>query len=266
MKGILHEGLKIVESILCLVNRKIGEIFHVVRQPDRLQWGRWFIRRVIADYLLDVVELGPSVWRGMPAKSPEWRKAWSTNKLLVLLDDLLGWTSEEEVDVDVTTSRDVTQDPFLLILVVWNDWWLSICVSEEQSHKFIRFVGFNKDKRMHASKLFTSIAIIKFSLILRRPHWPSTFTKCKATFSLAETVYAVWWHGHIDLSVLVLHHKCLVERINKLLIICGTFKREREWFVLELEADHIQSVLIWNISLFNNILRNLKSCGISSIL
>jgi hypothetical protein len=71
----------------------------------------------------------------MPSKSPEGRKAWSTDYSLVLRNNFFCGSFEEEVNVDTSTSSDVAQSTFTTILIL-EDRRLSICISKINSKIF----------------------------------------------------------------------------------------------------------------------------------
>lgn len=71
----------------------------------------------------------------METESPEWRKFWKSDELLVIGDDFLGGSFEEEIYVQVATSSDVAQN--CILLVVADDWCLRVGTSEEDSQELV---------------------------------------------------------------------------------------------------------------------------------
>ena len=90
--------------------------------------------------------------RCVPSESPEWWKRWESDHALVVSNNFLGSALEEEEDLEVTTSGDVTESASTII-VKNKDWRLSIGIPEENTHEFFWVLGLNKSKWMNSISL-----------------------------------------------------------------------------------------------------------------
>ena len=106
----------------------------------------------------------------MESHGPEWWHLWQSNKFLIFRDDFLSRSSEEEINIKVTASRDITED--MLAISIGHNWRLGIGVSEEDAKELGRITGLDEAEWMHTLKLPSSSTIIKLSFIFRWPHGP----------------------------------------------------------------------------------------------
>jgi len=74
---------------------------------------------------------------------------------LVVSDDLLGGTLEEEEHLEVATSGDVAKSASAVI-IERKDWRLSVGIPEEDTHEFIFLLGLNESKWMNSISLLTT--------------------------------------------------------------------------------------------------------------
>jgi hypothetical protein len=88
----------------------------------------------------------------MPSERPHWWKLSLTNQILVLTDDLLGSSLEEEVHFHLTTCGDVAEFGGA-ITKVSDNWRLSIGVSKVDTHEFALVLGLDQNKWMDAISL-----------------------------------------------------------------------------------------------------------------
>jgi len=70
------------------------------------------------------------------AQGPEWWKGWLTKIVVILSEDGLGITAEEEVNVQVSAGCNVTQKG-LSIRHMSGDWGLGVGASEEHAEELI---------------------------------------------------------------------------------------------------------------------------------
>lgn len=223
------------------INREDREVLHIVTiEPDRLQ--RNIVSFVSSHNVFDFVEAAPSIASYVPAHGPEWWELWQANEVLILRNDVLGRASEEEVDVEVSAGRNVTQN--MLVVLVLDDWSLCVCASEENAEELIRRIGFNEAERMHSCELLSSVATVEFSLSILRPHGPCAWSQFKVGFSLTKTVDMSTWDFHVNLDELLLVNKSLLIGVNQHLTSPCACKREAERILLVLEVNHIESELI----------------------
>jgi hypothetical protein len=88
----------------------------------------------------------------MPSERPHWWKLSLTNQFLVLTDDLLGSSLEEEVHLHLPTCGNVAEFGGA-ITVVGDDWGLSVGVSEVDTHEFALDLGLDQNKWMDTISL-----------------------------------------------------------------------------------------------------------------
>jgi len=95
--------------VICGVNLEIGSSFGRTRvNPDSLKWDTSITvsLNIGLDIIKSLVTLGSSV----PSERPEWWEVWLTNEILVLRNDLLSSSFPEEINFNVSTSGNITED------------------------------------------------------------------------------------------------------------------------------------------------------------
>jgi len=98
--------------------------------------------------------------------------------MLVIGDDFLGGSFEEEIYVQVATSSDVAQN--CILLVVADDWCLRVGTSKEDSHELVGLSGFDQAERMHTGQLLATTAMIEVMFLVMSPHGPGSLTHLEA--------------------------------------------------------------------------------------
>lgn len=82
---------------------------------------------------------------------------------MVLSNDIFGGASEEEVNVEVTTSCDIAKD-ILIIFFLYNR-GLCVRASEEDTKELVRGVRLNENEWMHTMQLLSSKSTVVLSHI-----------------------------------------------------------------------------------------------------
>ena len=72
----------------------------------------------------------------MPSQCPKRWQFWEANEILVLSNDFFSCSSEEEVDVQVSTSCDVAED--ILVISLAYDRSLCIRASKVDTEELVR--------------------------------------------------------------------------------------------------------------------------------
>lgn len=106
---------------------------------------------------------------------------------MVLLDDLLCRSSEDEINFNLASDCDVAQKG-LAVSLVGNDWTLGVSVPEKDSNKSSSRLGLNQSERMDSVSLLSSETIIKLSRSFvwgLSPHRPGSFSETKSTLPLS---------------------------------------------------------------------------------
>jgi hypothetical protein len=125
---------------------------------------------------------------------------------LVVGDDLLGGALEEEEDLEVASSGDVTQSASTVI-VESEDWGLRVGIPEENTHEFFWVLGLNQSKWMDTISLQSAGTIIMRIALTVGPHSPGTLSKAELTGALSETIDSLAWKSEIKLNILIQHEE-----------------------------------------------------------
>lgn len=201
-------------------------------------------------------------WR-VPSHSPVWWQDWQSNESLIVSDDLLSCSFEEEINIKVSSCGDIAENR-ASVFPVRDDWGLCVGISEENTNELT--FSSNKAEWVNSIWLFTTIFCARlFSTDTMRPHCEGTFSELEVVHSFTESVDLFRWESHVNLHELVLNDKCLVFSVNHRFTSLWTCEREWEWLSLPLETLCFKSVLSIFLLLGNNMLWNFKSGPISIV-
>jgi len=200
----------------------------------------------------------------MPSHSPIRWQGWPSDEILIIGNDLLCCSFEEEINIKITTCGDVAQN-WASVRLISDDWRLCVGISEEYTKEHT--LCSDEAEWVNSIGLFSTILCRRFfSTDTMRPHSEGTFSKLEVIHPFTESIDLFGWESHVDLHESVLNYKSLICSVDYGFTGLWTCEREWKWLSLPLKALCFKSILNIFLLFSNNIFWNFKPRSIIIIM